>query len=499
MPIDYSKWDKIELSDDSDIEVHPNVDKKSFIKWKQQSIHEQRLQRNQDIKNLEFQLQMNDRLNRRVDKMLNTLSDSELLKMDSVQQFLNANFDKTERGQGDHVDPDMPTYNEMVEDLFEQMELNAKKEGKDPKDGAVIREMILRHRKKIDQVNTQATDKLSELYRLKNSLISSDDIHTGFDKSFVNKMAEGEDASKFIPKQPASETSLIGSLSPPPMEFIDFKDDAMKLAPETLAFGKIAPDKLKKSEEFLLQHLPIISEQQKDALMMTAFEHQMEGDEVKAYQAIHQSELLAYIRELYDIKKIPFLRAGEMTKVIKMFFERVFFKSADRGRASFLESVQAKFDHVKQRVKVMEHESPQEGVETIQLKSLDDSTELHINLPDFNSEASEEVARREAFNKLPTQMQTAVQSQSLDQINEVFSEMSLEEAERVLDIFNEGGIIGINAILEDESEFKELQDQYESERNANQLEEGEDVAQDVSKPLEEDLNEGTTNTSDVVD
>jgi cell division cycle protein 37 len=27
--MDYSKWDKLELSDDSDIEVHPNIDKKS--------------------------------------------------------------------------------------------------------------------------------------------------------------------------------------------------------------------------------------------------------------------------------------------------------------------------------------------------------------------------------------------------------------------------------------------------------------------------------------
>ncbi|KAA8564058.1 hypothetical protein EYC84_012047 [Monilinia fructicola] len=27
MPINYSKWDALELSDDSDVEVHPNVDK----------------------------------------------------------------------------------------------------------------------------------------------------------------------------------------------------------------------------------------------------------------------------------------------------------------------------------------------------------------------------------------------------------------------------------------------------------------------------------------
>lgn len=34
-PLDYSKWDAIELSDDEDIEVHKNIDKASFIRWKQ--------------------------------------------------------------------------------------------------------------------------------------------------------------------------------------------------------------------------------------------------------------------------------------------------------------------------------------------------------------------------------------------------------------------------------------------------------------------------------
>jgi cell division cycle protein 37 len=31
--LNYSKWDQLELSDDSDIEGHPNVDKKSLIKF----------------------------------------------------------------------------------------------------------------------------------------------------------------------------------------------------------------------------------------------------------------------------------------------------------------------------------------------------------------------------------------------------------------------------------------------------------------------------------
>ncbi|KAH9069799.1 Cdc37 N terminal kinase binding-domain-containing protein, partial [Lactarius deliciosus] len=32
MPLNYSKWDQLEVSDDSDIEGHPDVDKKSLIR-----------------------------------------------------------------------------------------------------------------------------------------------------------------------------------------------------------------------------------------------------------------------------------------------------------------------------------------------------------------------------------------------------------------------------------------------------------------------------------
>jgi cell division cycle protein 37 len=52
MPLDYSKWDNLELSDDSDIEVHPNVDKRSMIKWKQEAIHRERAERKAKIEYL---------------------------------------------------------------------------------------------------------------------------------------------------------------------------------------------------------------------------------------------------------------------------------------------------------------------------------------------------------------------------------------------------------------------------------------------------------------
>ncbi|KAI8870515.1 hypothetical protein GQ42DRAFT_122185, partial [Ramicandelaber brevisporus] len=44
-PLSYAKWDNIEISDDEDVEVHPNVDKKSFIRMRQREIHRKRQER----------------------------------------------------------------------------------------------------------------------------------------------------------------------------------------------------------------------------------------------------------------------------------------------------------------------------------------------------------------------------------------------------------------------------------------------------------------------
>lgn len=468
MAIDYSKWDKIELSDDSDIEVHPNVDKRSFIRWKQQSIHEEREKRKGDIKNLEFQMEMYSHLNKRVDKLLREVTDEDLVHKDSIVRFLNSNFDKTEKGSGSNVDPDLPPYNEMVEDLFEQMERNAQNDGKDPKNGRHIREELMKHRAKIESVTEEAKTKLQELYEEKTKHISSEDFHTGFDKGFVNKGGEQEGKPSFIPETKPNEVRL-----PLPMvQPIEYLDDVLKLATETEEFGNIASGNYQVLEKFLLNHLQILSEQQKDALMMSAFEYEMEGNTSKAYQVIHQSELMSYILEIYAMKKLPGFNVNEMKEVVTMFFNRLFSPHSNpMAKKSFLESVNTKYEHVKQRSKVMqaETENEAEGVETIQLKALDDSTELNVTLPDFSSDAPEEKIRIDIFKQLPPKMQGALKSESLEEINSVFAEMPIEEAEKVLDVFQEGGFIGINALLEDESEFQELQEHYKNEQHMENL------------------------------
>ncbi|SMN21069.1 similar to Saccharomyces cerevisiae YDR168W CDC37 Essential Hsp90p co-chaperone [Maudiozyma saulgeensis] len=493
MVVDYSKWDKIELSDDSDVEVHPNVDKKSFIRWKQQSIHEERMKRTQDIKNLETQMDMYTNLNKRVDKLLSTFTESDgnlgqLTDLPNVEKYLNENFDKNEKSTGENVDPDIATYNEMVVDLFEQLKRDAVKEKKDPSDAKVIKELILQHRNKIDKVTVEAKTKLKELYHEKELHISSEDIHTGFDSGFMNPKVNAVNTDKDTKKiNDAMESINLKASTQPkgelpkslkidaPLQFIEYTDekDMLKLAPGTEAFGtKIPYDNYKMSQEFLLKNMQIISGQQKDALMMKSFEYQMEDkNSPMTYQIIHQSEILSYIREIYDMKKIPFLRVQEMEEVINMFFGKIIFNPANsKGKESFLESVKTKYEHVKNRSEIIKQEQTEEseegeveGVETIQLKSLDDSAELEVVLPDFNSEDKDEVKKCEAFNKIPKDMQEALKTQNLDEVNKVFETIQIDEAERILELFNEADIIGVRAVLENEDDFNNIKQDYQQQ------------------------------------
>ena len=66
MVVNYSKWDALELSDDSDVEVHPNVDKRSFIRAKQNQIHMEREKRRHEIKTLKYERIVNDGLLERI-------------------------------------------------------------------------------------------------------------------------------------------------------------------------------------------------------------------------------------------------------------------------------------------------------------------------------------------------------------------------------------------------------------------------------------------------
>jgi cell division cycle protein 37 len=506
MPIDYSKWDKIELSDDSDIEVHPNVDKNSFIKWKQRDIHEKRQQRNIEIKSILVQLTMYAKLNERVDFLLSDVDEEQLLDDSLIMKKLNDKFDKTEKfdydllkkEKGDTLRKGLkdlsfsaeeidntPPYNEMIEDLFIQV----KEDHPDAaKDAAKLTQYLKEHRAKIDDVLSRQAIKLDDLLYQKSMLISSDDIHTGFDKSFLNKEKEDDQPA---PPAPASQKKTVtttetinnaSNVSPASKEPKSDKDvlDELTLNPSTAEFGKISSTNIDESANYLIRHTHICNEQQKDALIMTAFDHQLQGDTDAARQVIHQSLLLQYVAQLAGVKPNKDL----IIKAVKLFCSKINDKSSP-ARMGFSQDVTNTFNHIKSRCEIIKQEQGTENNDNeeealIQLKALDDKTELLVNIP---QEGSPEF---QIFStKLSKEMQDAVKTESLDAVNNVFAKLKVEEAENILEIFNECGVIGINGYIEDENEFKELQKQYN---------EGMDLEAEKLEEIHEELN-----TEDTVD
>lgn len=479
MPIDYSKWDKIELSDDSDVEVHPNVDKPSFIRWKQRDIHEKRQQRNIEIKSILVQLTMYAKLNYRVDYLLKYLNASELLDEATVVNVLNKKFDPAEKfdyeklkqEKGDDLrkglrdltfDPEesanTPPYNEMIEDLFTQVKEDHPEAATD---GEKLIGHIREHRQKIDDVLLKNTIKLDDLLYQKSMLISSDDIHPGFDRSFLNKDEEEAPA----PKPAKKETvTTIETLNTPSEKTVDEQFDELDLLPATAEFAKLPMKDLEASAQFLIKHTSICTENQKDSLIMTAFNHELDGNHLTVRQVVFQSLLLQYVSQLAGPKPTRDLTI----RAISLFFSKLKDPSQPASKA-FMQDVDNTVNHIKTRCQILkkEQEENDDGEEAlIQLKALDESTELFVNTPEQGT-GDYEVFR----TKLSPEMQKAIESGSLDEVNLVFAKMKVEEAEAILEIFNECNIIGVSGVLENEDEFQKLKEQYEG----HQIEQGEDA------------------------
>lgn len=78
--LDYSKWDKIELSDDEDVECHPNIDKASWVRWRQADIHRKREERKVKVAQLKQEHQTNQQLLEHIQRLIPVVKGPEVVK-----------------------------------------------------------------------------------------------------------------------------------------------------------------------------------------------------------------------------------------------------------------------------------------------------------------------------------------------------------------------------------------------------------------------------------
>ncbi|KAH6661920.1 Cdc37 N terminal kinase binding-domain-containing protein [Plectosphaerella plurivora] len=439
MPVDYSKWDALELSDDSDVEVHPNVDKRSFIRAKQAQIHQERAQRKHHIETLKYEKLINDGLMRRISSLLEALKSraAEAETRNPGEVAFRAVMESAGRPEDDqppprpegiHTDSEpLPSYSKMMATLLDQVnkELDEKKvENRYTGMLGAIQE----HLDKVQGLQKELFVKLAELEKEDARKITSESIHTGFDSSHVTKAQPGEKVEEkkiellnpnFDPNKPKATTA------------VEDDNEEIDASPAARLFGQIRPTDYSSSLSFLSKHPEILTERETDGLLVLAFDAALEGHDDACRQFVHQALLLQYCRALG--------KDG-----VAMFFKRVTTRG-HQAQEVFSSDVQGTYMKIRNRAReiIAERAAEPEGVEQIQLHAVEPGTEIKIRVPPKDATEPDAKEARAIFDAFPEDFRKALETGSLDTVNEVLGKMAVPEAEDIVGKLGDAGILSL--------------------------------------------------------
>ncbi|RFU29984.1 hypothetical protein B7463_g6368, partial [Scytalidium lignicola] len=491
MPVDYSKWDALELSDDSDIEVHPNVDKRSFIRAKQNQIHQQRLERKHKIETYKYERVINDGLLKRINALLTALqshkSEGESRNPDELifQAIMESVGDPSEDQpppppEGVHTqEKELPSYSKMMASLVDQVKAKVDEENSPNRFESYIKE-VETHQAKVKDLQTQLKFQLEQLELEERKKITSEDIHTGFDSSMISKpknelVSEGK---KPVKEQQVKEVTLLNPSAvsregeqsssgdadvDEPIAAADDDDDAEVEASELgKKFARIKIGDYRTDLQFISENPEVLAEKETDGLLVLAFNYSLEKKDDSARQCVHQALLLQYCRALG--------RDG-----VGLFFKRI-TTPGHQAQKVFLDDVNSTYTRIKERTKEIEKQRANEdadgsgGVEQIQLHAVDPGTTINIKIPPKTSEDPAEIEARKIFEAFPPGLQRALESGSLDEVNKVLGKMSVEEAEEIVGKLSEGGMLSLEEQIIDATteEGQEALKQFEKQEREQQ-------------------------------
>ncbi|KAG0245315.1 hypothetical protein B0O80DRAFT_434061 [Mortierella sp. GBAus27b] len=236
--INYSKWDNLEISDDSDIECHPNVDKRSMIRWKQEQIHRERDARRTKIAALKHEA---DALQKQLERIETTQkAELETKYKDTVKEL-----EKLEAVENKKL-----TSDKLVTG-FDKTAVS--KSASAPKEAP-----------KAPKKTTQ-----------KSTVIET--LNPG--------SAGGVPAKAGSSKQPVAADDSD-----------DDSDDDVEVTEVALEFSRIKG--FDASLAFISKHPYLGTQKYSDEIMAQAFKAQMDGEETYANNCVHQALILQYCSQL---------------------------------------------------------------------------------------------------------------------------------------------------------------------------------------------------------
>ncbi|EHK47978.1 hypothetical protein TRIATDRAFT_215353 [Trichoderma atroviride IMI 206040] len=460
MPIDYSRFDAIEVSDDSDIEVHPNVDKRSFIRAKQNQIHAERQQRKNRITALKYERVINSALLGRVVSLLDNLkaNASEAATGNQAQVAFKAVLTTAGDPKDDQPPPrpegvfsddqPMPTYSKMLMQLLDQVNKTLDEKKVEDRYTGMLEEMQV-HVDKIKELQKEQAAELEKLEKEEGQKITSDNIRDGFNSSHVNKSGPSEKKEDTKVELLNPNFSGYDRASSSDKVAVD-DDDEIEASPAAKKFGAINASDYSTSLKFLAQNPEILTERETDGLLVLAFDAALERKDDLARQLVHQALLLQYCRALG--------KDG-----VALFFKRITTKG-HQAQDVFYKDVQETYMRIKNRsleIIAERAKEPAEGVEQIQLHAVEPGTSIQIKVPPAVSDDADTQAARKIYESFDPEMRKALETGELDEVNKVLGNMKIDAAEELVGLFGEANILSLEEELIDattEEGQKQLRD-----------------------------------------
>ncbi|SAM85932.1 related to Hsp90 co-chaperone Cdc37 [Ustilago bromivora] len=492
MPLNYSKWDNLELSDDSDIEVHPNIDKKSFIRWKQRDIHEKRDQRKAEKDAIKAEMDTNDALSPRLDELIGSTKKQGSAYYSREVAKLSAG--RQQRGNKDG--PNGPTTDDMILSLLLQIQQHENLKGKagNDLDEALLNE-LQRHREKLGARQTQIQFELEQMEKEDSKKITSDSIRDGWNSSYVAKAepqpevkrksaSKGEKKAETVIEtlnNPSSSTSAAGAPSSTPTataaesdeddipeaddiqrQFADLPccvPSSIPLSASTIP-SEFDPTKslninaFETALQFLSKHKLLLhpSSNTTDSLLLEAFNAQMASKSSLARRCVEKALMIQYCNKLGP-------------DGVNLFFRRMVGSKDGRASVVYLNDVLATYARIRDRSKTLAEQQKDagEGEEQIQLVAEDDTTTISFDLPDgppqevieLQGEAKEKInpedvrtwlqMRWDIFQSFPEDFRKALETKQLRRVNEVLGSMNVGEAEQIVRKLDQAGILNFSS------------------------------------------------------
>ncbi|KAH6565988.1 hypothetical protein BASA50_005293 [Batrachochytrium salamandrivorans] len=522
MPIDYSKWDAIELSDDEDFDCHPNVDKKSMIRWKQAQVHKERRERQDQLDLLTLEHQTSARFIANfmdhvksvfegMSRPVTVAAISETLK--TIQAETETTYTDPLRTKSMNCMNSWPReweapswgtvlrehvpWHETVAKIEEAVAKIAVDRGTDNPESFIDLAMLMfaEAQSRLVQRQDVIAAQIKALRIEMNKKLTADHLKTGFDKTVVSKK-QTEDPTTSVGSTSSSQSKAGSSLSTTTIETIHSPKSKAGMSSESAALAEVAAcpglaeqvmSEYNATDEDLAElhpelpaftgygdfgdvvralkkHPKLQEEASEEAILMRALVLEIVGRAKEAKTCVVNSLILKYTRSLG-------------TSGIDVFFDKL-ESGKSSAHALFFSDVTKTYEHIQRRGKILRmerieaHKRASVGkaehdakIKDVYQTFLQPDGSLIFPLPDSPSERVLQIS--DWFNALPVYAKEGLLLEDVDKINDYLKTLDPKNAELSAQLAIEAGFIHV----EDEEDEEDEKDEKDAKNKKEEKDE----------------------------